>query len=77
MNGKQEQFLNELEERLAENRQMAERSWVPRPLWGAASYLGFHSFRVLVVVSFLITVGLFLFWHPVLIEVSKQLFLYI
>jgi hypothetical protein len=77
VNSEDKNFLDELEARLEENRQMAERSWVPKPLWGAASYLGFHSFRVLVIVSLLITVGLFLFWHPVLIEVSKQLFLYI
>jgi hypothetical protein len=67
-------FLQELENRLEENRKMAEGGVLPRPLWGLASYLGFHQFRTLLIVSLGVTITLFLFWYPILIKVSKLIF---
>jgi hypothetical protein len=70
-------FLEELEKRLEENRRVAERGILPRFMWGAASYLGFHQFRMLLVVALGVTVMMFMFWYPTLIRVSKLLFIFI
>lgn len=72
-----EDFLEELEQRLEENRELAKKSILPKQLYGLASYLGFHSFRSLVIISFVITVLGFYFWYDTLVAISKQLFFYI
>ena len=51
----EDEFLQELEERLEENRKIAKQSVLPKQLYGVASYLGFHTFRGLVLVSLLMT----------------------
>lgn len=56
-----DEFLAQLEERLEENRRIMGQWGLPKPLWGVASYLGSHSLRVLLGVSFLI--ALFGFWQ--------------
>lgn len=71
-----ERFLRELEERLQENRQIVEGSFLPKFLIPGASYLAFHTFRSLLVFSFVVTVGLFWLWFRPLIELGKQLFFY-
>lgn len=73
----QEVFLEELEKRLEENRVLAEKSILPKQLYGLASYLGFHSFRSLVIVSGLITIMGFYFFYGQLVAISKQLFLFL
>ena len=70
-------FLNELEARLEENRKVAQRGVLPKFLWGAASYLGFHQFRTLVIVSLGLTAIMFIFLYPILIKVSKLIFIYL
>ena len=73
---KENKFLDELEERLGENRRLAERSILPRQLYGVASYLGFHTFRTLVVVSLAVTLGMWLLDYKWLMGLSKLLFIY-
>lgn len=73
----EDKFLEELENRLEQNRKIAQKSWIPRPLHKAVSYLGFHSFRVLFLVSFGITALVFAFWYEVMVSLSKQIFLYL
>ena len=73
---KENKFLDELEERLEENRRLAERSILPPQLYGVASYLGFHTFRTLVVVSLVMTMGLWWLGYGWLINMGKLLFLY-
>ena len=72
-----DRFLEELEKRLEENRGLAERSILPKQLYGLASYLGFHSFRSLVIVSGLVTIMGFYFFYGQLVAISKQLFLFL
>ncbi len=72
----EEAFLQELEQRLKENRRVAQASVLPKWLWGAASYLGFHTFRTLFIVSFLLTLLSFVWWWQDLIRVSRILFWY-
>lgn len=72
-----ELFLRELEVKLIQNRKMAERSFLPKPLQGLASYLGFHSFRVLALVSLGLTIILFWGWYPTMVEISRELFLFL
>lgn len=75
MEASEEQFLKELEDKLEQNRRMAAKSWVPKPLYGVVSYLGFHSLRVLVLVSLGITVIIFAVWYPTMVELSRKVFL--
>lgn len=74
---KQTDFLRELDERLEENRRMAERSILPPQLYGLASYLGFHTFRTLVVVSLVMTMVLFWQFYPELMKISREIFLFL
>ena len=53
---KQDKFLVEIEERLIENRRLAEKSWVPDFLKPLVTYLGFNTFRALFVVSLIVTI---------------------
>ncbi|OGV90637.1 hypothetical protein A2783_05755 [Microgenomates group bacterium RIFCSPHIGHO2_01_FULL_45_11] len=76
INEKEEVFLREIEERLAENRRLAERSILPPFLYSVASYLGFHAFRVLFLTSFLVTTVVFWLWFEWLMSLSKQIFFY-
>lgn len=70
-------LLQELEERLEENRRLVEETYIPKPLYGVASYLGFHTFRVLVGLSFGLTVIGFYFFYDQLVLLGKQLFLFL
>jgi hypothetical protein len=74
---RQDDFLSELETRLEENRRMAEQSWLPSPLHGLASYLGFHTFRSLVVASLAVTMVLFWQFYPELMKISREIFLFL
>lgn len=71
-----EQFLEELEKRLEENRELAERTILPRQLHGLASYLAFHTLRGLLLLSGIITAGMFGFEYEGLIKISRRLFGY-
>lgn len=68
-----EVFLRELEARLAENRRVMASGWLPRPLWGVASYFGFHSLRVLVLVSLVIAMVGFWWFGEIVMRVSRWL----
>ena len=72
-----EDFLAELEERLEENRKLMQGSFLPESLKGPASYLGFHTFTVLLGISFLVTVMLYGVWFEELMSLSRILFLFI
>ena len=71
---KQEEFANELEKRLEENRKIGEKSYIPSFLQGVVAYLGFHSFRVLVLGSLGVTILLFLLLGESLMYISKWIF---
>ena len=73
---KQDKFLEKLEERLEENRQLAEKSVLPKFLSPLASYLGFNAFRVLFFLSFGLTVILSWYAFDWMILVGKKLFLF-
>lgn len=72
----EEDFLNELEERVRQNRRMAESSRLPKWLQPLAGYWAFHNFKALTITSLIITIGLFWGWFEELIAISKKLFLY-
>jgi hypothetical protein len=69
-------FLEELEKRLEENRKLAAGSWLPRPLWGLASYMAFHTFRTLLLAALGITVLGTIFGFRQMLDVGKAMFLY-
>ena len=71
-----EEFLREIEARLKENRRLARDSWLPKPLWGAASYLAFHTFRSLVLLALVVALVVYFIWFEWLVEVGKMVFLY-
>jgi hypothetical protein len=71
-----ELFLQEIEQRLAENRKLMQGSVMPRSLAGVVSYLGFHTFRSLFIISFLVTLSLFVGFYDVLVMVSRGMFLW-
>jgi hypothetical protein len=70
------QFLEELQQRLAENRRLTEKSVLPGFLQDAASYLAFHTFRSLVLASFLITSVMFVAFYDELMGLSRLIFWY-
>ena len=70
-----DKLLLELEERLEENRKIAQNTKLPIWLHGVASYLGFHALSTLILLSLLITVILYEFFHQPLITISKSIFL--
>jgi hypothetical protein len=72
----EDKFLDELEKRLEENRRIVAQGWLPKPIQGLASYLGFHQFRTLVIISLVMTAMSFGFFYDPLIKVSKLLFLF-
>lgn len=69
-------FLEELEQRLEENRRLAAGSWLPKPLWGVASYLAFHTFRSLVLASLLLVILLAWLRFDFLLMLGKTIFFY-
>ncbi len=69
-------FLRQLELRLDENRRLVSGSPLPSFLHGFAGYLGFHPFRTLFILSFFLTLFLFIFLYQPLIILSRHLFLY-
>jgi hypothetical protein len=76
MSERETQFLRDLEERLRENRTLAERSLLPKQLSGVASYLAFHTFRSLFFLSLLAAIGLFWRFYEQLMMISKLVFWY-
>ena len=76
MDKKEEEFLQELEKKLDENRKIVSRSILPKPFYGVASYLGFHPLRVLVGLSLLTTVILFGKFFGGLMLLSRKIFLF-
>jgi hypothetical protein len=73
--GKDEEFYKEIESRLSENRRLMEESFLPKRLSMAASYLGFHSFSSMLLLSLLVTVIMYETLHGRLMGVSKAIFL--
>lgn len=71
-----EGFLEEIEKRLEENRNLAAESVLPKPLWSVASYLAFHSFRSLVLVSLGLTILGSLVAFEWMVKLGKLVFLY-
>lgn len=76
MNNANEVFLEELQQRLEENRQLAEKTLLPRFLRRPASYLAFHHFRTVLIISLLVTVAMFWLAYQPLLRISKTIFLY-
>ena len=75
MKGKDEDFYKEIESRLEENRRLMSEAMLPKPLSSLASYLGFHAFSSLVLMSLIMTVIVYEVWHSMLMKVSKLVFL--
>ena len=73
---KQTQFLKDLEARLEENRKIAQKSYVPAWLQPLASYLGFHAFRALFLLSLAITIFMFWWQFDLSILTGKKIFFY-
>lgn len=67
-------FSREIEQRLDENRRLAESSKLPTLLKPLASYMGFHAFRGLVIVSLVVTLGLFAVYFEELLAVGRWVF---
>lgn len=76
MINKKVQFLQELETRLEENRRIAQKSYVPAWLQPLASYLGFHAFRTLFLLSLVITILMFCWQFDLTILIGKKIFFY-
>ena len=73
--GKEEEFYKEIEARLRENRRLMREAHLPKPLSLMASYLGFHTFSSMLILSLLLTVILYETVHVWLMRVSKLIFL--
>lgn len=73
---KQDKFLTEIEERLEENRRLSRGSWLPEFLKSVTSYLGFNTFRSLVVVSLLATVLMSVAAFDWMISLGRWVFWY-
>jgi hypothetical protein len=71
---KKTDFLEQIELRLEENRRVLVSSPVPEWLQPIAAYLGFHTFRVLLGLSFVITVTVYGFFYDELAVISGLLF---
>jgi hypothetical protein len=69
-------FLEEIERRLEENRRLAAESVLPKPLWSVASYLAFHSFRSLVLISLGLTILVSFGAFDWMVKLGKLVFLY-
>jgi hypothetical protein len=72
---KEDDFLKEIERRLAENRRLVERSILPERLAGVASYLGFHTLSVLLGVSLGLTLVSYGLFYERLMLLGRVLFL--
>ena len=71
---KEEKFLEQIEQRLEENKQVVASSPLPRILQPLAAYLGFHTFKVLFLTSLLMTLGMYVWFRSGLELANNWLF---
>jgi hypothetical protein len=70
---KKDEFLRELESKLRENRKLGESSLWPEKFKGPLGILGWYFWEIDLIISFFVSVGIFLFWLPEIIKVAKKL----
>ncbi len=66
-------FENILKKRLEENKLLEESGVVPEQLKGFVGVIGWHFLVMGLVVSFMVSVGVLLFWLPQVLRVARRL----